>query len=200
MQRHSYPGAPSLRSRAGFLVGAALALGATAAHADSEVQALALVTGVLVVAAVVTPERLDSDHLAIEVGRFDAIKDVQPANALSIEYHFGQALWWKLRPFVGAGATSDRSGYAYAGIRLSTWWGPNVEATPSFAVGGYSRGEGKNLGSPPVLGRFGVDFAYRFDNDLRLGVAYHHMSNGKAFGQTVNPGTEVVGVTLSVPL
>ena len=192
-------GAAARRLRAAC-VGAALACAAAAAHADSEVQALAVVNGLLAVYAIVTPTNPESDHLALEVGRLDAVKDVQPASDVGVEYRFGRAFWWKLRPFVGAEATWDRGAYAYAGIRLSTWWGPHLEATPSFAVGGYSRGDGKNLGSPPVLGRFGLDVAYRFDNDVRLGVAYHHMSNGKAFGQTTNPGTEVVGVTFCLPM
>jgi len=72
--------------------------------------------------------------------------------------------------------------------------------TPSFAIVGYSRGDGKDLGSPPVLGRFGIDLEYRFDNDLRIGAAYHHFSNGKAFGQTTNPGTEIIGITLSMTM
>ena len=177
-----------------------LATATTTAKAEPEVQALAVVTGLLVVAAINAPQREESDRFAVEAGRFDAVKNVQPANAFGVEYHFGQALWWKLRPFVGGGITSERSLYAYGGIRLATYWGEHVEATPSFAVGGYSRGDGKNLGSPPVLGRFGLDLDYRFDNDVRVGLAYHHLSNGKVFGQTTNPGTEVVGVTLCLPL
>ena len=41
---------------------------------------------------------------------------------------------------------------------------------------------------------------YRLDDDMRVGAAYHHMSNGKALGQSTNPGTEVVGVTFSIAL
>jgi hypothetical protein len=72
--------------------------------------------------------------------------------------------------------------------------------TPSIAIGGYSRGEGKDLGNPPVVARSGLDFEHAFDDGVRVGVAYHHISNGKVFGQAENPGTEIVGLTLSIPL
>jgi lipid A 3-O-deacylase len=177
-----------------------LAAQATAVSADPEVQALAIATGVLVVYAIATPDEQESSHLAFEVGRFDAVKNTDPATAFELEYRFGRELWWRLRPFIGGGVTSDRSGYGYSGIRLPTFWGEHVAITPSFAIVGYSRGDGKDLGSPPVLGRFGIDLEYRFDNDLRVGVAYHHFSNGKAFSQTTNPGTEIIGITLSMAM
>ena len=79
-------------------------------------------------------------------------------------------------------------------------WGNHVIATPSFAIGGYSRGNGKDLGTPALIGRFGLDLEYRLDADVRLGVGFHHMSNGKVLGQEINPGTEVVGLTLSIPI
>jgi len=176
-----------------------LAIGSTAAHADPEVEALAIATGVIVATAIVLPGRDESDHVAFEAGGFDTVKNVQPATALGVEYRFGQALW-KLRPFVGAGLTTKHSFYGYGGIRLAAYWGDRIVVTPSFAIGGYSRGGGKDLGSPAVVGRFGIDLEYRFDNDVLVGAGYHHMSNGKALGQSTIPGTEVIGLTLSIPL
>jgi hypothetical protein len=71
---------------------------------------------------------------------------------------------------------------------------------PSLAIGAYSRGDGKDLGSPPVIARFGLDLEYAFDRGLRVGLAYHHMSNGQVLGQSENPGTQIIGVTVSTPL
>ncbi len=181
---------------------ALLACTAASVHADTEVQALAIAAGAVIVAAELadTPPREEPDAIALEIGRFDAIKNAQPATAFGGEYRFGGLLWWQLRPFAGAGFTSQQSLYGYAGIRIATYWGERVVITPSFALGAYHRGEGKDLGNPPVLGRFGIDLEYRLDNDLRVGVAYHHFSNGKALGQSYNPGTEVVGITLLLPI
>jgi len=170
------------------------------ARADPEVVGLAIAAGVIVATAFVTPEREESDHLAFGVGGFDVVKDVEPATAFGLEYRFGQPHWWKIRPFVGAGVTTRGSFYGYGGIRLATYWGDRIVATPSFAIGGYSRGAGKDLGTPAVVGHFGIDLEYRFDNDMLLGAGYYHMSNGKVLGQTINPGTEVVSLTLSIPV
>ncbi len=176
--------------------------GAGPARADPEVQALAVATGVIALAEIFggSPVHEEPDSIAVEVGRFDPVKDVQQATAFGAEYRNNGVVWWKLRTFVGAGYTSSQSLYGYGGIRFTAHWGQHVLITPSFAIGGYSRGEGKDLGSPPVLGRFGLDFEYVFDNALRVGLAYHHMSNGKLLGQTDNPGTEIVGLTISTPL
>ena len=172
----------------------------TVAYADPEVQTLAIATGLIVLTAVATPERDESDHVAIEAARFDGIKKIQPATTFGLEYRMGRLLWWRLRPFAGAGITTQHSFYGYGGIRLATYWGEHIVATPSFAVGGYSRGAGKDLGNPPIVGRFGVDLGYRFQNDLLVGLAYHHISNGKLLGQITNPGTEIVALTVSMPV
>jgi len=176
------------------------ATASTVAYADPEVQTLAIATGLIVLTAVATPERDESDHVAIEAGRFDGIKKIQPATTFGLEYRMGRLLWWRLRPFAGVGITTQHSFYGYGGIRLATYWGEHIVATPSFAVGGYSRGAGKDLGNPPIVGRFGIDLGYRFQNDLLVGLAYHHISNGKLLGQMTNPGTEIVALTVSMPV
>ena len=179
---------------------ACLAAEATLACADPEVQGLAIATGLVVATALAIPPEAEVDHLSFGAGRFDPIKNVQPATTLGIEYRFGRLLWWKLAPFLGVGVTTQHSVYGYGGVRLAAHWGERVAVSPSFAIGGYSRGGGKDLGHPPVVGRFGLDVEYRFDNDLRLGLGYHHFSNGKVLGQTNNPGTEIIAVTVSLPV
>ena len=193
-------GSPSAFRKAILAAVAWLAIGSTAVRADPEVQALAIATGVVVAVAIAQPKQDETDLFAFGAGRLDAIKNDQPASAFGIEYRFGQFLWWKLRPFVGAGFTAQHSFYGYGGIRVAAHLGERIVITPSFAVGGYSRGAGKDLGSPAVVGRLGIDLQYRFENDLRLGVGYHHMSNGKVLGQQSNRGTEVVGLMLSIPV
>jgi lipid A 3-O-deacylase len=171
-------------------------------RADPEVQGLAIATGIVVVASILAnlPQREEPDFIAFGVGRFDPIKNVKQATAFGAEYHADKFVWWGLRPFVGAGFTSDWSAWGYGGIRYPTEWGEHLIVTPSFAVGGYSRGQGKDLGHPPALGRFGLDLEYRFDNDMRIGVAYCHMSNGKVLHQVDNPGTEIISLTFSIPI
>jgi len=183
------------------LAGLALA-GAGPAAADPEVQALALAAGAVALSAVFVDREVhtEPDYLTLEAGRFDPVNDVQQASALGAEYRSRQIVWWKLRPFAGAGFTSDRSLYGYGGARLAAYWGERFVITPSFAIAGYRSGDGKDLGDPPLVGRFGFDLEYALQGGTRVGLAYHHMSNGKVLGQTNNPGTEIVGLTVSSPL
>jgi len=192
-----------MRRLVGRLAVACLAAGATTAHADYsdyEVQTLAALTVLIAATAIRTPTPSEPDYLAFEVGRFDVLKNVQPSTSFGAEYRFGKLLDWKFRPFVGAFVTTDHSFYGYGGIRFSAYWGERLVVTPSLAFGGYSPGDGKSLGNPAVIGRFGLDLEYRLDNDMRVGVAYHHMSNGKILLQDTNPGTEIIGVTFSIGL
>ena len=191
------------KDAASVCVSLALAvIGTGPAGADTEVQALAVAAGGAVLAAMFIdrPVHEEPDYFAVEAGQFDLVKNAQQAAAIGAEYRSKTIVWWKLRPFVGGGFTSDYSAFGYAGIRLATYLTEHVVMTPSFAIGGYRRGEGKDLGDPPVVGRFGVDLEYAFDDGRRVGLAYHHMSNGKVLGQTENPGTEIVGVSISFPI
>ena len=105
---------------------------------------------------------------------------------------------WRFKPFVGVDGTSDGGAYAYAGLRGDAYFGRRLVISPNVAPAVYYAGDGKNLGSAGVL-RSGIDVSYRFDNESQLGVGFHHMSHGKVFSD-LNPGTETVTVTYSVPM
>jgi hypothetical protein len=184
-------------------VAAILALGAGVkpARGDDVVNAIAIASVALVLESlfVDTPTENESDFMSVEGGRFDAVRQIKQATEFGLEYRSGYFLW-KFKPFFGGGLTTNESFYGYGGIRLDTYWGEHIIVTPSFAIVGYDAGDGKNLGHPSILGRSGFDFQYRFDDDIRLGLAFHHMSNGKVFDQKLNPGTELVGMTFSVPV
>lgn len=189
------------------VVGCALAIIAVGAarspaRADNVVNAIAIASGVLVLDALFAdpPTHDEPDFVAVEGGAFDAVKSEKPSTYFSAEYRSGYFLWI-FKPFVGAGANTDGGFWGYGGIRLDTYWSKisrRIVISPSFAIVGYNRGNSKGLGDP--LGRAGLDIQYRFDNDIRVGVGFHHMSNGKAFHQKNNPGTELVGLTLAVPV
>jgi len=69
--------------------------------------------------------------------------------------------------------------------------------TPSFGVGAYDEGDGKDLGDT-IEFRSQVELAYRFDNRSRVGVAFSHISNA-GIGDR-NPGTEILNVYYAYPL
>jgi len=175
-------------------------------RADPVVQGLvtaALGIGIVGEALGKAPSHEDRTSLIVEGGRFDVVPNASnrmAANQVELEYRPGRYLVWKLKPLIGFGGTATSSFYGYAGLRLDTFWGQRVVIAPSFALTGYARGRGKDLGRPPMLGRSGIDLQYGVSNDVRVGVSLHHMSNGKLLGQERNPGTAVAGITLAVAL
>lgn len=177
------------------------AMAPRAARASDPVPvAIGIASGLLVIELlfVPTPSEDEPDFISLEGGRFDVLQDRKPSDNFDAEYRSGYFIW-KFKPFIGVAATTNESFYGYAGIRLDTYWfDRRFIVTPSFALVAYDRGSGKNLGSPGVA-RSGFDFQYRFDGDYRVGLAFHHMSMGKIFGN-YNPGTEIVGVTFSMPV
>ena len=191
-----------MRNALPLTIVAAYAVFTFPAKADPVVQGLAVATGAVVLAEILWPSANPDqrDFVAFEAGRFDAIKKEEPATEFELQYNFGSPLVWKIEPIAGIGATTDKSFWGYGGIRLESYWDSRVIIAPSFAVAGYSRGNGKNLGTPAVLGRFGIDVEYVVDRDIRIGVGLHHMSNGKVLGQEVNPGTELLGAIVSIAI
>jgi len=117
------------------------------------------------------------------------------------EYRFGTSLisaiepYAKLKPWVGAEATSDGAIYGVGGILIDVPLGPIV-FTPSFGVGLYSGGGGKDLGSP-IEFRSMVELGYQFENQSRFSVAYSHISNAN-ISQT-NPGSNILSAYYHIP-
>ena len=170
-------------------------------RADPVVNAIAAASAVLVIESIFldTPQEDEQDFISVEAGRFDPYRQIKQSEEFGAEYRSGFFLW-KFKPYAGVGATTNGTFYGYAGIRLDTYWfDRKFIVTPSFALVAYDRGDGKYLGSP-ILGRSGFDFQYRFDGDYRIGVAFHHMSQGKVFNSRLNPGAEEVGMTFSMPV
>ncbi len=137
----------------------------------------------------------DPALLAIGAGVFD-FDDDETAGAVSAEYLFSDRLWL-LRPLAGVMATFDGAVYAYGGFGLDLVFGGRWAVTPSLAAGLYGEGGGKDLGSV-VEFRSGVQIAYRFDDDSRLGLLFHHISNAGLDDR--NPGANTLMLTYSIPI
>ena len=137
----------------------------------------------------------DPSFIAFHVGGYD-VNDDQTAGQLNIEYRSNWDEWY-VKPFGGVMGTTDAAVYGYAGFMLDIYFGRRIVLTPNVAVGVYSDGDGKDLGSAMEF-RSGVEMAYRFDSRTRLGFAFHHISNASISDN--NPGTETLTLVLSLPL
>ena len=143
----------------------------------------------------------DPAHLALGAGGFDITpstshKDSRSAGEFRGEYRFGDKLWI-LAPFVGASVTTDGAAYGYFGFGFDVNFGPNWVVTPNGAAGIFERGSGTILGSWWEF-RTGAEFAYRFADQARLGLAFNHTSNAGLTKR--NPGEQSVLLMYSIPM
>ncbi|MEE8172707.1 MAG: acyloxyacyl hydrolase [Alphaproteobacteria bacterium] len=136
----------------------------------------------------------EPDFFAFSAGGYD-INDDQTAAEFRVEYR-SDLRFWNIAPFIGMAGTTDAAVYGFAGLGLDIFLGRRVVLQPNAALVGYSKGNGKDLGGEFQF-RTGGEIAWRFDDWSRLAVAFHHISNAGIYD--VNPGTELLVLTYSVP-
>lgn len=130
------------------------------------------------------------------IGNIAANRD--SAVALSVEYRAGPRLEaFFMRPVAGVTITTDTSFYAWLGLAADLFFMNQLVFTPQFGVGGYSKGDGQDLGGVFEL-RTGAILAWRFESYARVGIGFHHISNAGTGDR--NPGTESLGLFYSHPL
>ncbi len=141
----------------------------------------------------------DTDHKSYVtgyVGYTNVLDSDQNDVSFGGEYRF-KDFDFGIRPVVGGFVTNEGAAYGYAGLN---WDVPLIEnelyLIPNFAAGAYAEGDGKDLGGA-IEFRSGIELAYQFPNEHRLGLAFNHMSNASIY--TKNPGTETLIVNYSIP-
>jgi hypothetical protein len=150
----------------------------------------------LALSALAVPARADDPaFIVFEVGKFDFFDNVK-STSFNLEYRSSAKLWF-LKPFAGLMVNTDSAVYGYGGLLVDIYLGRRLVLTGDTAVGAYSHGDSKVLGSVLEF-RSGMELAYRFDNRARLGVGFHHISNASIGNQ--NPGTEILSVIFAWPL
>lgn len=145
------------------------------------------------------PEEVDL--LTFGVGAYhiwkDNERDMQSTPALfRFEYRPSYYLWIA-HPFLGFEATHLGSTYLYGGLMADVRFGDHFILSPNAALGWYNQGGARDLGYPLEF-RTGIEAAWRFDDGLRVGLAFHHISNADLGGS--NPGIEELTLNVSVPI
>ncbi len=139
----------------------------------------------------------DPDFLSVGVGYYDFNRQKEEGAEFRLEYRSDKKFFF-FKPFLAAAYTSTSQGFVGAGVLIDLYLGRRFVLTPSFAPHYYWGGNNKlDLGHALEF-RSQLEFAYRFDNRSRLGVAISHYSNA-SIGDT-NPGTETATVYYSIPL
>lgn len=138
----------------------------------------------------------DPSFISVGVGWYD-INDDQDAVDVRLEYRSKEKFLGFIKPWLGVELTSDVAAYGAVGILTDIFFGRRVVLTPSFGVGLYTDGDGKDLGSP-IEFRSQIEIGYRFDDRSRLALAFSHISNAHLDEQ--NPGTEIATIYYHIPL
>ena len=127
----------------------------------------------------------DRNQFELSFGVF-GIDDKVPTAQLQVEEQFA-AKFGPFSPILGTLFTTAGDAYGYAGIAYMLPANKRFLIRPTFAVGSYFRGRGQNLGGTLEFNS-GLEFNYMVENNIRLGISVHHISNAGIY--THNPGVE----------
>ena len=129
-----------------------------------------------------------------KVGVFD---DEFKADRFGIEYRFRPLGKWNLIPAIGYAFSENDDSFFYTDLRYDYWLSNRWVLIPSLGAGVFTNGTKLDLGND-IEFRSGLELAYRFNTDYRIGVALFHLSNAGISNN--NPGTEALVLSLSIPL
>ena len=128
------------------------------------------------------------------VGLFDIGRSIQ--GAAQLEYRGGHS-FYHIHSLAGITLTTSESFVGYLGVAYDIGLGEKYKLTPSAAVAGYAKGNGKDLGSF-IQFRPAIEFTRIYSNRIRLGLQYSYLTNlGTAHP---NPGVNNLMFLFGIPL
>ena len=136
----------------------------------------------------------DPDFIVVGLGGFD-LNDNEKAGQFEVQARFQRRIWL-FKPQIGAFVTTKSGFYAYGGGSMDWFFGRRYVVSPSFSVGFYQKGDGKELGGTLEF-RSALEIAYRLRSRARVGIQVGHLSNAGIFD--ANPGTEFGIINYSIP-
>lgn len=154
--------------------------------------------GLAAAALPATPTRADDPaFLTVGVGWFDFNRQKDDGAEVRVDLRSDYKLWI-FKPFLTAAGVSNGMSFVGGGVLIDVYFGDRFVVTPSFAPTWW-RGKTDELDLGHGLEfRSQIEFAYRFDDRSRLGLAVSHSSNASI--DNTNPGTETLMLNYSVPL
>lgn len=139
----------------------------------------------------------DRHYIEIGVGIYDLLTEEAGSKRSlggSLELRIGDKLGF-IGPAVGAVFNADGGVYGYGGIYMDVKFGDFV-LTPQAAIGAYHQGDSSDLGGVFQF-RIGAGLTYMFDNGVRLGISFAHISNAGIYED--NGGVEELYLIASFP-
>ena len=121
-------------------------------------------------------------------GMFDFSDDGKKANLFGAEYvNYSSSkdfFLGNVQPVTGGMVTADDAIYVYTGYQLNQK--SNLTTfSPSFAVGLYDKGDGKDLGHA-IEFKTQIQVLFEISSSSEIGISYNHISNASLGDK--NPG------------
>lgn len=136
-----------------------------------------------------------TSYLGFSLGKYDVLDDKRALD-MRMEYASGTPLWGPFKPLFVAELTEDSSFYGGAGVYIDYMPHKNFYMRPSFTVGVYEEGNGKDLGDGAIF-RSQLEMGVQFHSLHRIGIAFSHASNG--WQDKDNAGTETLSLYVHFP-
>ena len=128
------------------------------------------------------------NKLNIYSGVFDHSDDGKRAGLIGIEYmnlsSIKDSFVGNIYPVSGVMITDDEAVYVYTGYQMNQK-SDYLTISPSFAVGYYDEGDGKDLGHE-IEFKTQIQLLFEISSNSELGFSYNHISNATLGDK--NPG------------
>ncbi len=134
--------------------------------------------------------------LSVSTGAIELLDD--PTPRLGLEYRFRPQSRLRLGPDLGVSLSTDQMVYLYADLRREFWLDEHWVFAARAGFGGFFEDSSEIDLGDTLQFRTGFDLERRFDNGMRLGLSFFHLSNAGLSDR--NPGTEELLVTWTLPL
>lgn len=138
----------------------------------------------------------NSSFFGLSVGLYDLTHGNKDP-ALSLEFQPGVKLAGILQPIFGAMLTTEGTIFGYAGAGVPINVTDHFFVMPSLAAGFYREGDGYDLDRNMAF-RVGTELGWKFDNNSRIGLNVHAITNGTSLNR--EDRTEVISVVYTTPL
>ncbi len=143
----------------------------------------------------VQPE--NTSFFGLSIGMYEPFAQGFRAASLNVEWQPGVKIVGILQPIFGAFITTKGSMMGYGGLGTPFKLGKHVFVMPSFSVGAYGHGDGKDLGQSLAF-RAGGEISYEFDDKSRFGINAHIITNGKSTDKDDNAA--MIGLVYTTPI
>lgn len=135
--------------------------------------------------------------LSFSAGQLGVTDDLTDPQWYGVELRFAATSRWGIVPGFGYHRAGCGANYVYADFRKPLWLTDRWVLSPNFGTGLFTDSDKVNLGHD-IQFRSGLEIAYRTRGNLQIGLSFTHLSNASL--SQLNPGTETVEVSLSMPI